>query len=88
MIENPNVLDKAQQELDQVCGVFRSPSSKDIKGLPYLRAAMTEVCNKIKISFPGILDFAFVTDRCIQDLAMASRCARGRASSFDPRRLV
>ncbi|OAL19209.1 hypothetical protein AYO22_09970 [Fonsecaea multimorphosa] len=42
MIKYPEVLRRAQKELDHVCGSSRSPSSKDIKNLPYLQAVMTE----------------------------------------------
>jgi cytochrome P450 len=43
MIANPQVLQKAQQELDHVCGASKSPCSQDIHNLPYMRAIMTEV---------------------------------------------
>ena len=43
MIANPSDLQKAQQELDRVCGVLKSPSSQDLNNLPYIRAIMTEV---------------------------------------------
>ncbi len=47
VIEYPQVLKKAQEEVDGLCGVARSPSSEDIDKLPFLRACMTEVnfCN-------------------------------------------
>ncbi|KIW80425.1 hypothetical protein Z517_07040 [Fonsecaea pedrosoi CBS 271.37] len=42
MIMYPEVLKRAQAELDQVCGASRSPSSHDIRNLPYMQAVMTE----------------------------------------------
>jgi cytochrome P450 len=45
MIAHPEVLKRIQAEEDQVCGVLRSPTSDDIKNLPYLKACMDEVRN-------------------------------------------
>ena len=43
MITHPEILKKAQQELDEFCGVSRSSGSQDIKNFPYMKAIMTEV---------------------------------------------
>lgn len=43
MTQYPIVLEKAQQEVDRVCGSSRSPDFKDITKLDYLRACMNEV---------------------------------------------
>ncbi len=43
MLKYPNTLKKAQDEVDQICGVSRSPTSEDIDNLPYLKACMNEV---------------------------------------------
>ena len=39
----PEVMRKAQEELDQLCGTERSPAIEDFGKLPYLTACMTEV---------------------------------------------
>ena len=44
VIQQPDILAKAQRDVDSVCGTERSPNSDDINKLPYLRACMTEVC--------------------------------------------
>jgi cytochrome P450 len=46
MIAYPLAFEKAQEEIDRVCGTSRSPTSDDIKDLPYLRACMNEVLIK------------------------------------------
>ncbi|KIY00756.1 uncharacterized protein Z520_03421 [Fonsecaea multimorphosa CBS 102226] len=43
MISHPQVLKKAQTEVDDVCGDATSPSANHIKDLPYMRAIMTEI---------------------------------------------
>jgi cytochrome P450 len=43
MIKYPQTLQKAQAEVDAVCGDRRSPSFDDIKDLVYLKACMNEV---------------------------------------------
>ncbi|KAJ9636441.1 hypothetical protein H2204_005274 [Knufia peltigerae] len=42
MIKHPEVLRRAQKELDKVCGPSKSPGSQDIRNLPYMQAVMTE----------------------------------------------
>ena len=43
MITCPHVLKKAQKELDEICGVSRSPGAAEIGRAVYLRAVMNEV---------------------------------------------
>ena len=43
VIENPQAQKKAQEEVDKVCGVARSPCSEDIEKFQFLKACMTEV---------------------------------------------
>lgn len=45
MLKYPETLKKAQQEVDQVCGTLRSPTSEDMSDLPYIRACLEEVIN-------------------------------------------
>jgi cytochrome P450 len=39
----PEVLRKAQEEVDRICGVARMPGKDDTNKLPYIRACMSEV---------------------------------------------
>ncbi|KAF2831163.1 cytochrome P450 [Ophiobolus disseminans] len=39
----PEVLERAQEEVDRVCGVSRLPGQEDTANLPYIRACMLEV---------------------------------------------
>lgn len=39
----PDILKKAQAELDSICGTERSPSIEDCDKLPYMRACIAEV---------------------------------------------
>ena len=43
MKNNPDVLTKAQEEVDRICGSGRSPTFNDIDKLTYLNACMNEV---------------------------------------------
>lgn len=43
MVENREVLAKAQQEIDDVVGHERTPELDDIERLPYIRAIINEV---------------------------------------------
>lgn len=43
MMKYPETLKKAQAEVDQICGISRSPTSDDISQLHYLKAIMDEV---------------------------------------------
>ena len=43
MIKHPEILKRAQKEVDNICGLSRSPTSDDIESLPFLKACMEEV---------------------------------------------
>lgn len=42
MVENPNVLKRAQEEIDRVVGSERLPTFSDRKNLPYVEAVLKE----------------------------------------------
>lgn len=46
MIKFPNVLARAQKEVDEVCGTKRSPTFDDMDNLPYIRACVLEVSDQ------------------------------------------
>ncbi|KAI5456084.1 cytochrome P450 [Mariannaea sp. PMI_226] len=54
MTQHPEILNKAQQEVDQVCGVERSPNFEDLSSLKYLRCCMNEVLRWRPIAPGGI----------------------------------
>lgn len=43
MLENPTALKRAQEAVDGVCGLERSPTLDDVEKLPYIQACMHEV---------------------------------------------
>lgn len=43
ILSNPDVLRKAQTEVDAVCGTLRSPAFDDLIQLKYMKACMNEV---------------------------------------------
>lgn len=43
MLENPEVLAKAQREIDNVIGHERQPKLEDLENLPYVNAVINEV---------------------------------------------
>lgn len=43
MLENPTALKRAQEAVDGVCGLERSPTLDDVDKLPYIEACMHEV---------------------------------------------
>lgn len=43
MTQYPEILKKAQEEVDRICGSDRSPTFDDIEQLEYLSACMNEV---------------------------------------------
>lgn len=43
MVENPVALKRAQEDVDRVCGVERSPTLDDLENLPYIESCMHEV---------------------------------------------
>lgn len=42
-VENNEILKKAQEEVDRICGTSRSPDINDRDSMPYIRACMNEV---------------------------------------------
>lgn len=44
MVKHPEVLKKAQAEVDELCGTTRSPTLKDAPEMPYINAVVEEVC--------------------------------------------
>lgn len=43
VLENPDALKRAQEDVDRVVGVERSPMMHDLEDLPYIEACMHEV---------------------------------------------
>jgi cytochrome P450 len=43
MVKHPLILQKAQREVDSICGDSRSPTFEDIPNLPYIQACVYEV---------------------------------------------
>ena len=70
MAKHPKVLKKCQDEVDNVCGLERSPGVQDAQSMPYLRAVMQEVSNFVQESFCSI-------DTCIQTLRWRPVAAGG-----------
>jgi cytochrome P450 len=54
MIKHPETLKKAQDDVDNICGASRSPTSDDIHDLPYLRACMDETLRWRPVAAGGI----------------------------------
>ena len=44
ILQHPDVLRKAQQEIDTVIGAHRTPDLEDFDNLPYIQAVIHEVC--------------------------------------------
>ena len=44
----PDVLKKAQEEVDRVCGTSRLPTLDDRDQMPYIEACVNEVCQDIR----------------------------------------
>ena len=43
MLQHPEVLKKAQQEIDDIIGADRTPELEDFDNLPYIQAVVQEV---------------------------------------------
>ncbi|EON69256.1 hypothetical protein W97_08416 [Coniosporium apollinis CBS 100218] len=54
MVKYPNVLRKAQAEVDQVCGTERSPTIQDVEKLEYIKNCVTEVLRWRPVAAGGI----------------------------------
>ena len=60
-MENPDVLAKAQKEIDKVIGFDRPPELGDLEDLPYIQAVINEVFSQLKADSCCNIYF----DRCI-----------------------
>lgn len=77
ILSNPKALEKAQDEIDGICGSSRSPTFDDLGGMPYLKACMNEV-SRSPLHFFGIEELIFLTNYL--DAALAPCCSGWRAS--------
>ena len=59
MLQPPEVLRKAQQEIDAVIGAHRTPELEDIDNLPYIQAIIHEVFIPPQIFKKCIMFFSF-----------------------------
>lgn len=50
MVENPVALKHAQEDVDRICGLERSPTLDDLENLPYIESCMHEVSTFIPVS--------------------------------------
>ena len=50
MLHHPEVMKKAQAEIDLVVGPSRMPEFEDMESLPYVNAVMKEVARYVPIS--------------------------------------
>lgn len=64
LMNNKQVLKKAQQELDQVVGINRNVEESDIPNLPYLQAIITETL-RLYPSSPNSIPHETIEDTCI-----------------------
>ncbi|CAJ0550220.1 Ff.00g101500.m01.CDS01 [Fusarium sp. VM40] len=61
MIKYPQQFRKAQREVDQVCGLSRSPTADDINNLPFIKACMDETLRWRPVA-PGGVPHALTRD--------------------------
>ncbi|MCJ1299231.1 hypothetical protein MMC08_002023 [Hypocenomyce scalaris] len=61
VIQQPEILEKAQKEVDAVCGTERSPAPNDLDKLSYLRACMTETLRWRPVA-PGGVPHSLIED--------------------------
>ncbi|KAM6529366.1 hypothetical protein FALCPG4_007502 [Fusarium falciforme] len=54
MMKHPDVLRKAQKEVDEICGLQRSPNFEDVVRLTYIRQCMTETLRWRPVAAGGI----------------------------------
>ncbi|CAH0035241.1 unnamed protein product [Clonostachys rhizophaga] len=67
MMKHPEVLRKAQKEVDEICGLQRSPNFEDVGKLTYVRQCMTEVrwCSPFPLTRPNsYVDVEMASSRC------------------------
>ncbi|KAJ5781029.1 hypothetical protein N7457_006189 [Penicillium paradoxum] len=53
-LENPVALERAQADVDRVCGLQRSPALEDLENLPYIEACMHEILRWRPVAAGGI----------------------------------
>ncbi|KAL3496553.1 cytochrome P450 [Aspergillus germanicus] len=61
-LENPMALKCAQEEVDRVCGVNRSPTVNDLEEMPYIEACMHEILRWRPVAAGGIPHMLTQTD--------------------------
>lgn len=81
----PRVLERAHEELDQICGTERSPTVEDIHKLPYISACVNEVRNTA-LSRPYIWFFLFLFFFPITKVVFAGPAMEAYSSWWDPAR--
>ncbi|KAL4784112.1 cytochrome P450 [Aspergillus varians] len=62
VLENPTALKRAQEDVDRVCGVERSPTMDDLQNLPYIEACMHEILRWRPVAAGGIPHMLTQTD--------------------------
>ncbi|KAL4933416.1 cytochrome P450 [Aspergillus undulatus] len=62
MLENPNAMKRAQEDVDRVCGKDRSPTADDLDNLPYIEACMHEILRWRPVVAGGIPHMLTQTD--------------------------
>jgi cytochrome P450 len=62
MLNNPEALKRAQEDVDRVCGTERSPTADDLDKLPYIEACMHEVLRWRPVAAGGIPHMLTQTD--------------------------
>ena len=53
----PDVLKKAQEEVDRICGTSRLPTLDDRDQMPYIEACVNEVCEVIRRLHANLITF-------------------------------
>ncbi|KAL2835986.1 cytochrome P450 [Aspergillus pseudoustus] len=62
LLQNPLALRRAQEDVDRVCGVERSPTMNDLDDLPYIEACMHEILRWRPVAAGGIPHMLTQTD--------------------------
>ncbi|KAH0044244.1 putative cytochrome P450, partial [Aureobasidium melanogenum] len=61
MVKYPDILHRAQEEVDKVCGPDRSPTFQDLDDLPYIKHCMSEILRWRPVA-PGGIPHVLVQD--------------------------
>lgn len=78
MLANPDVKERAQQEIDKVIGQNRSPELEDLNDLPYVRAIINEVTAIRRLRYKALTPYllgAPLSSRCSN---IHTSCSTGR----------